>query len=353
MRPLSALLLSVTMLLFGQAAPAPIEQVYTRLGSYLDALRIQAAIPGMTAALVGQNDLLWEAAYGQRDVESSTANSTDTPYQLAGLTQMITASLVLRCVEEGRLSLDDPIARFDPDNPDAASTLRQVMSHSHGTSGSASFSYNLARLEPLKFAIRACTNDSFRETAANLLEQFAMVDSVPGPDILTLVPPEEGVPDAIEAQAYAAVLARLATPYAVQGPGQVTRSAYPETTLTPSAGLVASTHDLAKFDIALKQGLIVKPETLAAAWVSPIGATGQPLPHGLGWFVQVYNGETIAWQYGLSENAGSALIMSVPSRGITLILLANSDGLVKPFDLSTGDVMVSPFARVFVGLLLR
>lgn len=341
------------MLLFGQAAPAPIEQVYTRLGSYLDALRIQAGIPGMTAALVGQSGLLWEAAYGVRDVESSTANTTDTPYQVAGLTQVVSASLVLRCVEEGRLSLDDPIARFDPDNPDAGSTLRQVMSHSFGTSGSASFSYNLARLEPLKFAIRACTNDSFRETAANLLEQFAMVDSAPGPDILTLVPPEEGVPDAVEAQAYAAVLARLATPYAVQGPGQVTRSAYPETTLTPSAGLVASAHDLAKFDIALKQGLIVKPETLAAAWAPPIGATGQALPHGLGWFVQVYNGETIVWQYGLSTNAGSALMMSVPARGITLILLANSDGLVKSFDLSTGDLMVSPFARVFVGLLLR
>jgi CubicO group peptidase (beta-lactamase class C family) len=46
---------------------------------------------------------------------------------------MVTASLVLRCVEEGRLSLDDPIARFDPHNPDAGSTLRQVMSHSYGT----------------------------------------------------------------------------------------------------------------------------------------------------------------------------------------------------------------------------
>jgi hypothetical protein len=69
MRPLSALLLAVTMLPFGQAAPAPIEQVYTRLGRYLDALRIQAGIPGMTVALVGRSELLWEAAYGRRDVQ--------------------------------------------------------------------------------------------------------------------------------------------------------------------------------------------------------------------------------------------------------------------------------------------
>ena len=341
------------MLQFGPAAPAPIEQVYARLGSYLDALRIQAGIPGMSVALVGQDGLLWEAAYGRRDVEGSVAAGTDTPYQISGLTQMVTAALVLRCVDDGRLSLDDPIAKFDTDNPDGTSTLRQVMSHSFGPSGSALFSYNLARIESLKFAVRACTNDSFRETTANLLEQQLMVDSLPGPDILTLVPPDEGVPDAVEAEVYAAVLARLATPYSVQGPGQTSRSAYTETTLTPATGLVASVHDLAKFDVALKQGLILKPETLAAAWTPPMGVTGQALPHGLGWFVQVYNGETIIWQYGLSLNAGSALMMSVPARGITLIMLANSDGLVKPFDLSTGDLMVSPFARVFVGLLLR
>jgi len=34
-----------------------------------------------------------------------------------------------------------------------------------------------------------------------------------------------------------------------------------------------------------------------------------------------------------------------------MILLANSDGLVKPFVLAPGDVLASPFARVFLGLL--
>ena len=353
MRPLSALLLAVSMLQFAPVAPTPSDQVYARLGSYLDALRIQAGIPGMAAALVGENDLLWQSGFGQRDVESGAAAAPDTPFHLGGLTQTLTASLVLRCVEEGRLSLDDPIARFDPDNTDSGSTLRQVMSHSYGASGAALFSYNLARLDPLKLAIRTCTNDSFRETVANLLEQFAMVDSVPGADVISLVPPDEGVPDAVEAETYAAVLVRLATPYSVQGSGQVTRSTYPDTTLTPSAGLVASVRDLAKFDVALKQGLIVTPETLTAARTPPVGINGQPLPHALGWFVQIYNGETVVWQYGLGENASSGLVMSVPARGITLMLLANSDGLVKPFDLSTGDLTVSPFARVFLGLLLR
>jgi hypothetical protein len=37
---------------------------------------------------------------------------------------------------------------------------------------------------------------------------------------------------------------------------------------------------------------------------------------------------------------------------MTLVLLANSSGLVKPYPLSAGDVTVSPFARLFLGLVV-
>jgi hypothetical protein len=69
--------------------------------------------------------------------------------------------------------------------------------------------------------------------------------------------------------------------------------------------------------------------------------------------VQTYNGKTVVWQIGASENASSSMIVKVPSLGTTLILAANSDGLVKPFPLSAGDVTVSPFARVFLAIFAR
>jgi hypothetical protein len=42
----------------------------------------------------------------------------------------------------------------------------------------------------------------------------------------------------------------------------------------------------------------------------------------------------------------------VPGRGLTLVLLANSDGLVKLFPLSAGDATVSPFAKVFLRIFI-
>jgi len=352
MRPLT-LVFALTALQLIPSAPSPGEQLFARFGEYVDALRTQAGIPGLTAAVVGENDLLWERGFGQQDLGRSLAAQPDTPYYLDGLTQLFTATLVLQCAEEGRLSLSDPIAKYDADSPWAGATLAQALSHAHGPPSAQTFSYQLERLDPLKSAIRVCRGDSYRETIANLLSQLAMMSSVPGADVVALVPPAEGVPDAAAAARYNDILARLATAYSVSSPGQAAATVHAPTTLTPAGGLVSTVRDFAQFDLALRKGILLRPETLAQAWTPAPGAGGQPLPHGLGWFVQVYNGETIVWQYGLNENAGSALVMSVPARGITLILLANSDGLVKPFDLSTGDVMVSPFARVFVGLLLR
>ena len=46
-------------------------------------------------------------------------------------------------------------------------------------------------------------------------------------------------------------------------------------------------------------------------------------------------------------------MITVPARGRTAILLANNDGLVKPFSLTTGNVTASPFARVFLALFAR
>jgi CubicO group peptidase (beta-lactamase class C family) len=329
------------------------DLVLTRFGEYVESLRAQAGIPGLAAAIVGTDDVLWERAFGRQDLERSIAARTDTPFHLDGLTQVFTAALVLRCVEEGHLSLDDRIGQFKPDSPDANVTLRQLLAHTSGPPGNLLFAYRPERLEPLARAIRACTDNSYRETLAILLDRLAMSDSVPGPDIVRPELLAEGVPSPSEVERYSRALERLARPYAVDQRGNASPSQYPVETLTPAGGLMSTVRDFAKFDLALKKGVLLRPETLATAWRGPTGADGRRLPHGLGWFVQTYNGETIVWQFGVGSSASSSLVVTVPARGVTLVLLANSDGLVKPSGLAAGDVTASPFVRLFLGLAIR
>ena len=46
-------------------------------------------------------------------------------------------------------------------------------------------------------------------------------------------------------------------------------------------------------------------------------------------------------------------MIMLPERGMTMIVMANSDGLVKLYSPAKGDVTLSPFARLFLNLFVR
>jgi CubicO group peptidase (beta-lactamase class C family) len=346
-----ALILTLAVSLIASAPARAQDLSFTFFGDYLESLRRQAGIPGLSAVLVGANEVLWTRAFGLLNVERSLGERTDTPHHVDGLTQLLTSSLVLRCVEEGRLSLTDRVGQFVPGSVDAAATLEQLLTHTTGPAHAAAFEYHPERLRPLALAVEACYGESFRATVADLLESLAMNSSVPGIDVV--LEPRDPDLTQVDVAHFEDVLQRLAVSYAVDRTGRSSPATHPSTALSASAGLVSTADDLAKFDLAIKSGVLLKPETLAAAWQAPLGAGGQPLPHGLGWFVQGYNGARVVWQYGLSENASSSLMVTILPRGLTLILIANSDGLARPFALSAGDVTASPFGKVFLGTFVR
>jgi CubicO group peptidase (beta-lactamase class C family) len=349
-RPLALLAIAVS-LTAGVILRAADDLVLARFGDYLEALRTQAGIPGLAAVLVGTTDITWERGFGLQDIAQALPARTDTPFEIDGVTQALTATLVLRCVDDGSLSLDDPVARFSPSSPYAGATLRQIMSHTSAGPNGLVFSYRLDRLNALVGAVSLCTNLSFRASIEGLLKRLAMARSVPGTDVV-LSPPADEFDDSTLAR-FASVFASLATPYAVDSNGNASQSRYSATTLTPGSGLISTARDLANFDLGFKTGYLLRPETLAIAWTPPLDGNGQRLPHALGWFGQTYNGERVVWQFGVSDGASSSLMIMVPRRALTLILLANSPGLVRPFSLTAGDVTASPFGKLFLGIFVR
>lgn len=335
-------------------ARAPLQAddlLYGRFGEYVESLRVQIGIPGLAAAIVGRNGIVWERAFGYQDNERAIAARTDAPMHLDGLTEPFAATLVMGCVEAGRLSLDQRVGEFKSSSPDANLSIGNILTHTSGPNENPTYAYRPERLDILSTVIRSCTTDSYRENLANLLDRTAMRDSVPGPDVVNLTPPAEGILTDAKAR-YERILQRLPVPYAVNAQRRATPSSYSATTLTPTGGLIGSVRDYAQFDLALRNGILLKTTTLATAWRGPVGGNGQRLPHGLGWFVQSYNGENLIWQFGNTENGSSSMVITVPARSLTVILVANSNGLSKGFQFSSGDVTTSPFARAFLGLFV-
>ena len=80
--------------------------------SYLESLRVQAGIPGMSAIMLQDGEVVWERGLGFQNQESRIRATPDTPYPIADLNQTLTATLVLHCTEQRRLDLGDPIRRY-------------------------------------------------------------------------------------------------------------------------------------------------------------------------------------------------------------------------------------------------
>ena len=54
------------------------------------------------------------------------------------------------------------------------------------------------------------------------------------------------------------------------------------------------------------------------------------------------------WHYGYYPDASSAVLLKVPDRQLTLILLASSDRASSPFGLGSGDPVRSSLVTVFL-----
>lgn len=338
------------------AAVAPVSAQTTPhslFERYLESLRMQAGIPGLTAAVVREDQVVWEGGFGYRDVENLLPAFPDTPFPVADLTQTLAATLLWQCVERGKLDLTDPIAGWTTLVPEPSVQVRHLLAHASEGAPGSTFKYAPSRFAALTPVVEACGEDAYRkQLAADILDRFVMFDSVPGPDLATPTAAARALFDAGHLARYEATLSRLAVPYRVDKNGKASRSEYPEPAVDAATGVISTSRDLARFAAALTSGVVLEHDTLSVAWRNVVSTTGQPLPTGLGWFVQTYNGERVVWHFGAMANASSSLILHVPSRRLTLVLLANSDGLNTTGSLGSGDVTVSPFARLFLRLFL-
>ena len=322
------------------------------LETYLESLRQQAGIPGMSAAVVQDGQITWEYGFGFQDVNARIRATPDTPYLVGHISSTLASVLLLQCVEQRRLDLDAPVRNYGLSLAEAGATLRQVLNHT-SEAGGAAFSYNPARFAQLATVIEWCAPQPYRKSVAHrILNRLAMIDSVPGTDWQDAqIADPGGLFSAQDIDRYRRALEKVAVPYRVDSRRRATRTELAPAGINAADGIVSTVRDLARFDGAIDSRQLLLPDTTAAAWTPPIASNGDALPTGLGWFVQSYRGDRLVWHFGLVPNAYSSLILKAPDRHITFILLANSDGLSEPFALSDGDVTHSPFAVVLLRYL--
>lgn len=90
--------------------------------------------PGAAVVVTRGGEVIYAAGRGLADLDTGRPITPDTPFRLGSIVKQFTAAVVLQLVDEGKISLDDPISRFFPDwpQPGAHATVRQLLNHSSG-----------------------------------------------------------------------------------------------------------------------------------------------------------------------------------------------------------------------------
>src|SRR6202140_4331661 len=72
-------------------------------------------IPGVVAMAANSKEVIYQGAYGKRDLSKDDAMTADSVFWIASMTKAITAAAGMQLVEQGKLSLDEPIGKVLPD----------------------------------------------------------------------------------------------------------------------------------------------------------------------------------------------------------------------------------------------
>src|SRR4051812_8744018 len=93
----------------------------------------KTGVPGASLAVVIDGQVAYRKAYGLARIESRTPATPEMRFSIGSISKQFTAAAILLLQEQGKLSLDDHVAKFIPDLTRAREvTIRQLLSHTSG-----------------------------------------------------------------------------------------------------------------------------------------------------------------------------------------------------------------------------
>ena len=103
------------------------------LQSKLQAVVEQQQIPGAVVLIRSPSKGNWSASFGSREVGSTERIGVGDYYRIASNTKTMTGTVILQLVQEGQLSLDDPVSKYRPEVPNGQNiTIAELLNMRSG-----------------------------------------------------------------------------------------------------------------------------------------------------------------------------------------------------------------------------
>jgi len=116
-------------------SPEITEEFKEKFETMIATVMAQARIPGLSVAIVKQNQIIYARGFGSRNLKDNLPATPNTLYGIGSCTKSFTALAIMQLVEQGRISLQDPVNKYlslkigTADNP---ITIHHLLTHSSG-----------------------------------------------------------------------------------------------------------------------------------------------------------------------------------------------------------------------------
>jgi CubicO group peptidase (beta-lactamase class C family) len=301
--------------------------------------------PGLAILVAQDGKIIFEKSYGLADLEHHVPVIPQTTFRIASMTKQFTASAILKLQEQGKLSIDDKLAKYIPDFPRGNEvTLRQLLTH---TSGIHDYS---PELDHLSDVVKPITTEANIGVIKN---QKHLYDFDPGTkwrydnsgyELLGYIV------EKVSGQSYGDFLREnffqplgmtntgvyrehLGLPHEALGYSLGTNGFEPPFYIDPSwsggdGALYSTVEDLYHWNEGIFNGRALDAASLKAAF-TPVGMKEGQLNsgdgYGFGWYVGHYRG-LLRISHGGARPDFTSMMLRLPDENFTVVVLANSDG---------------------------
>ncbi len=297
---------------------------------------VKQRVPGLALAVVRNGVLVRASGYGSANLEHNVPVTSATMFQSGSVGKQFTATLVMQLVGEGKLSLDDRLARFFPNGPAAwrEITIRQMLSHTSGISESFYGKVDLQREyadstvariigeQPLDFA----PGSKWRYSNPGYIMLGFVVEKVTGRFYGDLLGERMFVPLGMSTAMIItepAIVPNRSAGYELSAGAIVNqRWVSRKFNTTADGSLYLTVRDLAKWDAALYGDRVLPQASLAQMWTPIRLNDGTTHPYGFGWSLGNVNGHRIV-EHGGAWQGFKTYIARYVADGLTVIVMMN------------------------------
>ncbi|MFL5552364.1 MAG: serine hydrolase domain-containing protein [Gemmatimonadaceae bacterium] len=337
-----------------------------KLDAYIEGEMSKQHIPGLSLAVVQDGKVVKSKAYGLANMELNVRATPGTVYQIQSITKSFVACGIMLLVEDGKIGLDDKITKYLSELPQAWSdvTVRQMLTHTSGIpsfvqdqgGGAAIVAFaqktdsseqiiRWAAARPLKFA--PGEGRKYSSTGYHLLGMI--IEKVSGKPWGQFLRDRIFTPLGMTStRVYSQfdIIPNRAAGYNHFGDVPVNGLIFTPAIMESAAGgLVSTVEDMAKWEIALEQGKILKASTLAQM-AMPIKLKNDSIVqesdgtrYGLGWDLPTWQGHRVMAHGGDHVTGFTAIFARFIDDKVAVIVLTN----LMPFDIRAVTMGVAGF----------